>query len=442
MKKNKILVAIALSVSLSAFSGMVNANSHMAGYDSSVEYSQYRGEKSAYKLRASDLLGADLENAGGESVGEIDDLVVNRKDDQLMAIVSVGGFLGIGDRLVAVPYENLRMGKDSDNVYWDISKSSLEALAEFTYDENETSGYESMMSRRQGTDTDAKRMGYSKSIEYSKFRGDDSRYKLRISELLGEELENADGDNLGEVDDLIIPRNGNSLQAVVSVGGFLGMGDRLILVPHDELRVGADGDEFYLNANKEALESRPEFSYEGGERTGMAMLMERKRYAAEIKEDLIQTKKAAEEAAQKAKQEAKSATAATMTAAGAMAQNFKNSVSYNEVRNDKSPYHLRMSEIIGEDVENANDEEIGEIDDLVMSREDDSLMAIISVGGFLGMGEKLVSVPYKDLRMSADGDDIYLNSTKEMLEARPEFKYNEGESFGKRMLQDRMSSDK
>lgn len=416
MKKNRILITIALSISLSTATGIVAAGSHMASYDSSVDYSQYRSEKSAYALRASDILGADVENAQGDNVGEIDDLIVSRKDNKLMAVVSVGGFLGINDRLVTVPYENLRIGKDSDNVYWNVNKASLESLPEFTYQDGESKGYESIMSRRHDSEMSDSRVGYSKSMEYSKFRNESSGYTLRVSELLGEELENADGDNLGEVDDLIIPRDGGALQAIVSVGGFLGIGDRLINVPYEELRVGVEGDEFYLNMTKQALEKRPEFNYVEGERTGMAILNERESYMADVKEDIS-------------------------SAAATVAQRFENSVSYNEVRNDKSPYHLRMSEVIGEDIKNAGDEEIGEIDDLVISREDDTLMAIISVGGFLGMGERLVSVPYKDLRMSADGDEIYLNSTKAMLEAKPEFKYNEGEIFGKSTLQNKMKTD-
>lgn len=420
MKKNKLLVAIALSIGLSAVTGVVIADSHMAGYDSSVEYSQYRSEKSPYSLRASDILGATLENAAGDNLGDIDDLIVSRKDNKLMAIVSVGGFLGMGDHLIAVPYENLRVGKDNENVYWDVNKASLEAMPVFTYGEGETKGYDSIMSRRMGANAPGERMGYSKSMEYSKYRSEETAYTLRVSDLLGEDVENADGDNLGEVDDLIISRDGSALQAVVSVGGFLGIGDRLITVPYQELRAAADSNELYLNTTKQALEARPEFTYNEGEITGMKILNERKRYAADVKQDV------------------NSAVAAAGTTV--VPNSFENSVSYNEFRNDKSAYNLRMSEIIGEGVKNANDEEIGEIDDLIMSRKDDSLMAIISVGGFLGIGDRLVSVPYEDLRMSVDGDDVYLNSTKAMLEAKPEFKYNEGEVFGKSTLQNKMKS--
>ncbi|PWQ93827.1 PRC-barrel domain-containing protein [Leucothrix arctica] len=284
--------------------------------------------------------------------------------------------------------------------------------------------------------------GYNSSVEYSQYRGEKSPYKLRISDLMGTHLKNADGDNIGKIDDLIIARNDNKLMAIVSVGGFLGMGDRLVAVPYEDLRIGTDEKAFYLNATKTDLEAKPEFKYNEGERTGIMMIKERKRYTAEVEEYLNQTTQEIKQNVQEAKQEVKSAAATTIAAVSDTAKSFKNSVSYTEVRDSESPYHLRMSEIVGEDVKNAADKKIGHVDDLIMSREDDSLMAIISVGGFLGMGDRLVSVPYKDLRMSTDGNDVYLDSTQAVLKAKPEFQYNEGEVFGRNTLQNRMNADK
>ncbi len=55
--------------------------------------------------RASKLVGATVVNSADESIGKIDDLVVNPQDKVTYAIVSVGGFLGVGSKLVAVPFE-------------------------------------------------------------------------------------------------------------------------------------------------------------------------------------------------------------------------------------------------------------------------------------------------------------------------------------------------
>lgn len=85
--------------------------------------------------RASELAGADVENTKGEEVGSIDDLIVDR-EDVLFAILEVGGFLGIGGFLVAVPYDSLDINEDGSRIVLaEGSKEDLEKLPEFNYQE-------------------------------------------------------------------------------------------------------------------------------------------------------------------------------------------------------------------------------------------------------------------------------------------------------------------
>ena len=82
----------------------------------------------------------------------------------------------------------------------------------------------------------------------------------------------------------------------------------------------------------------------------------------------------------------------------------------------------RISQIIGASVFNDAGERIGGIDDLVMVEGDKVSVAIIGIGGFLGMGAKLVAVPYQQLKR--DGDKLVLpGSTKDTLDAMPSFSY-------------------
>jgi len=84
---------------------------------------------------------------------------------------------------------------------------------------------------------------------------------------------------------------------------------------------------------------------------------------------------------------------------------------------------LRASKIIGSDVVNSNKDTIGKIDDLIVSS-DHKLIAVISVGGFLGIGTKLVAVRYDDLQPTTNNSGFILpGGTKESLKALPEFSY-------------------
>lgn len=87
--------------------------------------------------RTSKVVGSSVYNDHDEKVGSIDDLLIG-KDGKVMAVLSVGGFLGMGTRYVEVPYSELVFGntqKDSDNrvVLKGATKESLKAQAPYNY---------------------------------------------------------------------------------------------------------------------------------------------------------------------------------------------------------------------------------------------------------------------------------------------------------------------
>ncbi|MFM0203312.1 PRC-barrel domain-containing protein [Paraburkholderia fungorum] len=83
----------------------------------------------------------------------------------------------------------------------------------------------------------------------------------------------------------------------------------------------------------------------------------------------------------------------------------------------------RASKLSGADVYNKNKDTIGTLDDLIVSPSADrSTYAILSVGGFLGMGKHLVAVPFTDLQIN-NRRVVLPEATKKSLEALPEFKY-------------------
>ncbi|CAB4046582.1 PRC-barrel domain-containing protein [Paraburkholderia phenoliruptrix] len=83
----------------------------------------------------------------------------------------------------------------------------------------------------------------------------------------------------------------------------------------------------------------------------------------------------------------------------------------------------RASKLTGADVFNKNKDTIGTVDDLIVSPGSDrSTYAILSVGGFLGMGKHLVAVPFNDLQIT-NRRVVLPEATKKSLEALPEFKY-------------------
>ena len=86
--------------------------------------------------RASRVIGAAVYNENNESIGEVDDIVLLGNGGAPVAVVSVGGFLGIGAKLVAVPYDRLRTAGERNR--WTLtgaaSRDDLQRLPTFSYD--------------------------------------------------------------------------------------------------------------------------------------------------------------------------------------------------------------------------------------------------------------------------------------------------------------------
>ena len=82
----------------------------------------------------------------------------------------------------------------------------------------------------------------------------------------------------------------------------------------------------------------------------------------------------------------------------------------------------RASKVIGSNVVNDANETIGEIDDVLVNSDGKQPYAVLSIGGFLGMGTHFVVVPYKTLAFS-DKKVTLLGGTEEGLKMLPEFKY-------------------
>ncbi|MGU3496838.1 PRC-barrel domain-containing protein [Xanthobacteraceae bacterium A53D] len=81
------------------------------------------------------------------------------------------------------------------------------------------------------------------------------------------------------------------------------------------------------------------------------------------------------------------------------------------------------SKLIGTKVRGGSDETLGDVSDVVMDGNGNVAAVVIGVGGFLGVGEKSVAVPFKSLEMmrSNDGDRLVLRQSKDDLKAAPTF---------------------
>ncbi|MBS0251979.1 MAG: PRC-barrel domain-containing protein [Proteobacteria bacterium] len=91
--------------------------------------------QTADEFRTSKLVGANVYNNANENIGSIEDIILKPDGTMDEAVLSVGGFLGMGDKYVAVPFSSLKIGRDGDSakITTDATKDSLKGLPDYKF---------------------------------------------------------------------------------------------------------------------------------------------------------------------------------------------------------------------------------------------------------------------------------------------------------------------
>ncbi|WP_111735357.1 PRC-barrel domain-containing protein [Roseovarius amoyensis] len=210
-----------------------------------------------------------------DDVGEINDVLMDRNGDVTAILVDIGGFLGIGEKTVAVQMDRLQLVSDGDapDEYFVVFNSSQEALENVPAFEDDRdsammTGTDSNMTdeEREMADRDDAHIGYPAAPEV-KLEGYDTVVvtDLKVEELTGAPVYDARNEWIGEVSDLIIDTDGQATDAIIDVGGFLGIGEKPVQVSFESLTLkradGTDDIRIYIDATEDQLESMPD--YEG-----------------------------------------------------------------------------------------------------------------------------------------------------------------------------------
>ncbi len=90
---------------------------------------------------------------------------------------------------------------------------------------------------------------------------EDLRKVMSASSLVGDSVVNSKGEDLGSIEEIMLHiDSGRIAYAVLSFGGFLGLGDKLFAIPLEALVLDEDNKQFILDIDKEKLENAPGFN--------------------------------------------------------------------------------------------------------------------------------------------------------------------------------------
>ena len=128
MRKATTILASAAMLSVVLLSGRAGAQVT----PQTVEIAKVDVQKLAAGYRASKVIGSSVLNDANETIGKIDDLLVSPDGKEPFVVLSIGGFLGMGSHLVAVPFDSLKL-VDKKLILPGGTKDSLKLLPEFKY---------------------------------------------------------------------------------------------------------------------------------------------------------------------------------------------------------------------------------------------------------------------------------------------------------------------
>ncbi|MBK8160909.1 MAG: PRC-barrel domain-containing protein [Rhodospirillaceae bacterium] len=199
------------------------------------------------------LIGKDVVDGKGETIGEIDGVMVDAKGKVQSVIIDVSGWLQT-EKLVPVAWKELRQTEDG-KVVSKLTKESAESTPPYDYADDSQRG---KIMTGDGKPYAADQSG-SLMPSASPIRNADGT--LNSSKLIGLNVENTDGDNLGEVGEVVLQEDGNVQGVVVDVGGFLGMGTHSVLLNWKDVKLSGTQDDVKatVNASKDRLKGLPAY---------------------------------------------------------------------------------------------------------------------------------------------------------------------------------------
>lgn len=215
-----------------------------------------------------ELIGTKVVAQDGESLGKIEDVVVHSTGKDSYAVLSFGGWLGMGDKLFAMPWSVLRH-VEPDSAKKDSSHSLVLPLNKERF--KTAPGFDKKNWPNTANPDWAKEIDafYVGDVNPNLKRAVDASAKTalttwRVTELKGTNIKTPTGDKLGDLKEVAVDPSGRVCYVSVSVGGFLGIGDRIVAVPWDALKFSLVGDkldkkQITLAATKEQLEKAPQF---------------------------------------------------------------------------------------------------------------------------------------------------------------------------------------
>ena len=213
---------------------------------------------------AKKLIGRTVKNPQNETVGEIESVYINAAGKVDSVIVGVGGFLGMGERLVRVAWKDLQISQNGERVVVNATKDQLKGMPPYTYRDPKWKGQVYNDSGVWAADRNPP-SGQTAATASTESTGDfNAQGAVSGNAYIGAKVRNAAKETVGSVEDVYIDGKGAIQAVIVSVGGFLGVGTKNVAVKFSDVKVSRDGNSLVLTTDwtKDTLKNMPDYKWQ------------------------------------------------------------------------------------------------------------------------------------------------------------------------------------
>ena len=214
------------------------------------------------EIDANKLIGRNIKNPQGDTVGEINSVAIDKDGKVRSVIVGVGGFLGVGEKNVALPWDSLTVSNSGEDVVANVTKDELKALPEHKFPESAHSGMVySYDDEVRANPPVASNAPAATSPEATTAPAAGTPGDLPASKLVGATVKNMDGKSVGKVGEVLLTSSGSVQGVIVDVGGFLGIGAHPVLIGWSDLTIKHEKGtvEATTGMTREQLDKLPTF---------------------------------------------------------------------------------------------------------------------------------------------------------------------------------------
>jgi sporulation protein YlmC with PRC-barrel domain len=215
---------------------------------------------------AGKLIGKDVLDANGKTVGEIDSVIVNTQGKVTSVVLDVSGWLETA-KLISVPWTDLKSSADG-KITASISKEQAQALADYKYQNGSMRG--TVLSEAGGlfdNKQSASTVGTGSTTDNGTVLGmgtpiQNADGSMNASQVIGLNVRNNSDDSIGKISELVVNQDGKVQGVVVDVGGFLGIGAHPVMLKWNQVKIGPrDGSiEASVDMTKDTLKQMPAYN--------------------------------------------------------------------------------------------------------------------------------------------------------------------------------------